>query len=253
MSEEITPKHIARFVSYKNALQYDLAPDRSTFSLNSTRYYREHGCEKPNDPFFDRRENEVDLHKSKKKHIVGGNENLVSCWSILKHPEIDWSVWKKVFPERPIAILSTVEKVRSLLEQHLDWLIQGSLLRSLELERVRYYEDTESCENLKGVDPERIPNPVFWKHQRYKNQEELRFALRLSVHQSSLRTVVFSIQPFQDSECSEYVDSIWADSDRAEDIGDINKLKVYAGLRKIPIHFSVRHEQCELRNGLVFA
>jgi len=185
------------------------APDRGTFCLNSTRYYREHGYEKPNDRSFDRHENEIALGDS----IASGNEGLVSCWVVLKQPEIDWMIRRKEFPKKSIAILSTVGKVRGLIEQHLKWFIMQPW--QFEHKRVRY--DDWTLRKLKGFDVKSATDHIFWKDPQYKSQEEYRFALKLKANQSDLTTLIFRIEP------SEYIDLVRVASNQPENIENIKK------------------------------
>lgn len=233
MSEQLQKQIIARFISYDDAIKHVLAPDSATFGLQSTRYYREQAYERPNDLHSDRNEAEPSFSDGD----LSADEWLTSCWVRLDKSEVDWAKWSRVFSGRPIAVISTVDKVRDLIKQRLGW-----WQNDFQDDKVEYYDDGDwhKIRNQFHQDPYRL---VFWKHCRYKNQEEYRFALRLTLKQSSSITLTFSIHPFEDADCLEYIDSIWVRSLPLETIRDdeqkkkMCKLVASAGLRKIPVNF----------------
>ena len=218
---------LVRFISYEDAVGKVFRPDGGTFCLNSTRYYQQRGYEEPNNQFFDRHENEVRLSKAR----MGITErSLVSCWVKSNQRRIDWPNWGEVSSERTVAILSTPKKVRVLIQGHLEWFIDLCPGR-FEYGNVIYYSEGSPKNNFNST------NRAFFKHEKYRSQEEYRFALRLKPEEFDLTALIFYVEPV------EYVDSICVKSAKPEDIRDTEKreklhhLMSLAGGSRIPIEW----------------
>jgi hypothetical protein len=167
---------ICRFLSIDDAKKYVLR-ETSMFSLTSANFYKDL------DPkifggIHDAKENEMSCEISDKTYSMTTNDNLISCWTILRD-ELPLSEDWDIFPEkRGIALVSSVQRVSDFLSESFKYLIEKDILRDFIHREIVYYKDGEKPKNF-DIKKDSI-NLCFYKTLDYKKQREYRFAFRLS-------------------------------------------------------------------------
>ncbi|MGK5093304.1 hypothetical protein WDW89_14990, partial [Deltaproteobacteria bacterium TL4] len=132
------------------------------------------------------------------------NNILVSCWTILPDGQFTDEAWK-IFPNRPVAIVSTVEEIEKFLKETIIQLLSEGW--SLEHGEVKYYDrkGKDAQKPLEMGTKMRIP---FLKPQKFSNQQEYRFSLFGPVV-PQLENLTFFAKPFGDRKPVDYIDGIY--------------------------------------------
>jgi hypothetical protein len=154
----------------------------STFCLRSYRYYKELEDTSENDGIADKSELCADFPASYEHDSMTAGV-LISSWSIAQNIlqlEPDW----ELFPNRKsgIAILSTVEAVSQFIEEQIKSLLHDTW--RIRHDKVRYYGSSKPKDY-------KIYDIMFWKSERYANQDEYRFAIIGFCNQAHLQTLIF--------------------------------------------------------------
>ena len=204
--------NIVRIISFNELKQYVLnnAGDevRSTFLLRNPRAYRFFPVEEGGD------ENEMVI-TGKTYDIEGGNY-LVSCWSYLGNQENPLKFWEIFKHRNEIAVVSTIERVEDIINKNLSAIKNCvSKCNSTAIHgKVTYYPYKEDGEHINNgqQDPDAIVfhKPEECNGKRYKDEEEYRFAVRISGN-SNIDTYIFNlINP------AKYIKKIWINPNNKE-------------------------------------
>lgn len=186
-SEDIS---IVRYVD-SNAAKRIISAN-SIFLLRSLQYYQDLEILSNDKTRGDRKEGEVEFSDGS---VSSWNPQswLISCWCKYEGDELNW----ELFDDSWLAIISTRQRVRSMLEKAC-----SSVKHILEDEEV-IYEDklanvNKSRMNLDGHDS------YFYKRKKFIAEKEYRFALHLPLQ---IETLILYVDPY------DYIDHIFIKSD----------------------------------------